>query len=234
MSVFVFAFLLVFLLQSPASAVQLDVHDSVLESGRYGTDVVLLSVAYVQQAILFTDHSKVLQRIAFVETQFGSNRETFNEGMNGGIWAVSEGAFTSTQIGSHPLLVRKCEQIMLIFGINWKAVQWIELSKPLYSALAAQLVLLTAPQSIPNDSDIVAQAHFWRENYNADGIDQDFINAAIILEGEFSISCKLLAKCYHESSKVILVLACMVTNPDHTNYYTLYMRSEHQTVIGGM
>ena len=205
----VFAWLLLCSSLSPASAVQLNVDDSVLESGRYGNDVVLLSVAYVQQAILFTDHSKVLQRIAFVETQFGSNRETFNEGMNGGIWAVSEGAFTSTQIGSHPLLVRKCEQIMLIFGIKWKAVQWIELSKPLYSALAAQLVLFTAPKSIPSDSDIIAQAQFWRENYNADGVDQDFINASIILEGEFSIV------------GIILSCFCMVTNPDHINSHCL-------------
>ena len=71
MNAFVLAWLLSCYSLSPASAVQLDVDDSVLESGRYGTDVVLLSVAYVQQAILFTEYSKLLQRIAYVETQFG-------------------------------------------------------------------------------------------------------------------------------------------------------------------
>ena len=74
---------------------------------------------------------------------------------------------------------------MLIYGINWKGLRWSELSKPLYSALAAQLLLFNAQDSIPSDSDVVAQAHFWRENYNADGIIQDFINAAEILEGGF-------------------------------------------------
>ena len=164
MTDFLFTLFLASLLLSPASALQLDVHDSVLESGRYGTDVVLLSVAYVQHAAIIADHSKLLQRIAYVETQDGLDREAFNEGRNGGIWAVREDAFTSTQIGSDPLLVRKREQIMVIFGINWEEVQWSELNKPLYSALAAQLVLFTAQDSIPSDNDVVAQAHFWREN----------------------------------------------------------------------
>ena len=183
---FLFTLFLASLLLSPASAVHLDVHDSVLESGRYGTDVVLLSVAYVQQAAIFADNSKLLQRIAYVETQDGSDREAFKEGMKGGIWAVREDIFTRTQIGRDFLLVQKREQIMHIFGINWKGLRWSELSKPLYSALAAQLVLFTAQDSIPSDSDVLAQAHFWRENYNADGVIQDFINAAERLEGGFS------------------------------------------------
>ena len=170
------------------SAVQLHVDDSVLESGRYGTDVVLLSIAYVQQAEIFTDNSKLLQRIAYVETQDGSDRGAFNEGRNGGIWAVREDTFTSTQSGTDPLLVRKREQIMVIFGINWEAVQWSELNKPLYSALAAQLVLFAAQDSIPSDSDEIAQAQFWKDNYNADGIVQDFIIASKYLEGGFSVS----------------------------------------------
>ena len=191
MTDFLFTLLLASLLLSPASAVKLDVDDSVLESGRYGTDVVLLSIAYVQQAAIFADHTKLLQRIAYVETQDGSDREAFNEGINGGIWAVREDAFTSTQSDSDLLLVQKREQIMVIFGINWEAVQWSELNKPLYSALAAQLVLFNAQDSIPSDSDVVAQAHFWRENYNADGVVQDFINATKRLEGEFSTSIVL-------------------------------------------
>ena len=191
MTGFLFTLFLTSLLLSPASAVQLDVHDSVLESGRYGTDVVLLSIAYVQQAAIFADHSKLLQRIAYVETQDGSDREAFKEGMNGGIWAVREDIFTRTQIGRDPLLVQKREQVMLIFSINWKAVRWSELSKPLYSALAAQLVLFNAQDNIPSDGDVVAQANFWRDNYNADGVIQDFINAAKRLEGEFSTSIVL-------------------------------------------
>ena len=73
MTGFLFTLFLASLFLSPASSLQLDVDDSVLESGRYGTDVVLLSVAYVQQAAIFADHSKLLQRIAYVETQDDSD-----------------------------------------------------------------------------------------------------------------------------------------------------------------
>ena len=99
---------------------------------------------------------------------------------------MREDAFTSTQIGSDPLLVRKREQIMLIFGINWEAVQWSELSKPLFSALAAQLVLFAVRDSIPSDTDIMAQAQFWRDNYNVNGLVEDFITAVKRLEGYLS------------------------------------------------
>ena len=183
MSCLVFALIFASLLLTPGSSVALDVDVSVLESGRYGEDVVLLSVAYVQQAAIFADYSKLLQRIAYVETQHGFDREAFNEGMNGGIWAVREDAFMNTQVGNDPLLVQKREQIKLAFGINWEAVQWSELSKPLYSTLAAQLVLFNARGSILSDADVMAQAQFWRDNYNADGTLQDFINAAKALKG---------------------------------------------------
>ena len=175
---------LMYLLLSQTSAVQIDVDDSVLERGRNGTDVVLQSIAYVQQAGIFADYSQLLKRIAYVETQDGTDREAFNEGMNGGIWAVRQNAFTSTQIGSDPFLQ---EQIINTFGINWQAVQWNELSKPFYSALAAQLVLFAAEDNIPSDTDVVAQAIFWRDNYNADGVIQNFITAAQHLQGGFNI-----------------------------------------------
>ena len=108
---FLFTLFLASLILFPASALQLDVHDLVLESGRYGTDVVLLSIAYVQQAAIFADNSKLLQRIAYVETQDGSDREAFKEGTKGSIWAVREDIFTRMQIGRDLLLVRKREQI---------------------------------------------------------------------------------------------------------------------------
>ena len=169
---------------SPSFAVEMD--DSVLESGRNGTDVVLLSVAYVQQAAIFAEDKKLLRRIAYVETRDGSDRKAFNEGTGGGIWAVSEDDFDRTQNDSDSLLglVQKHEQIMEKFGISWKELQWGELSKPFYSALAARLVLFTARQSIPNDTNVATQAQFWRDNYNSDGSVDHFIKATKRLEGE--------------------------------------------------
>ena len=77
-------------LLSSVSSVHLDVDDSVLENGRYGTDVALLFVPNIQQAAIFVDHSKLLRRIAYVKTEDGSNVEAFNEGMNGGSYMGCE------------------------------------------------------------------------------------------------------------------------------------------------
>ena len=184
---------LAFFVFSSAKAVDLD--ESILESGRNGTDVVLLSVAYIEQAEIFPNSNQLLRRIAYVETHDGSD-PAFNEGNSGGIWAVRQDAFTCTQIGKDSILIQKREQIMVKYGINWEVVQWSELNKPFYSALAARLVLLISPQSIPTDTDLTAQAHFWRENYKSDGSVADFINAAQGLGGEssnLSLFCSIYA-----------------------------------------
>ena len=61
-----------------------------LENGRSGTDVVLLSIAYIHQVAIFQDDNNLLRRIAFVETKDGSY---LDEGNSGGIWAVDEDTF---------------------------------------------------------------------------------------------------------------------------------------------
>ena len=145
-----------------------------LENGRSGTDVVLLSIAYIHQVTIFQDDNDLLRRIAFVETKDGAYLDTFNN--SGGIWAVDEDTFLCMQINSS--LFQKHEEIRQLYGIDWKAVQWSELNKPLYSALAARLVLFIAPEDIPSSEAVSAQAQFWRDHYNGDGSVQDFVKAA--------------------------------------------------------
>ena len=156
-----------------------------LENGRSGTDVVLLSIAYIHQVAIFQDDNDLLRRIAFVETKDGSYLDVFNN--SGGIWAVDEDTFLSTQINnnSKSSLFQKHEEMRQLFGIEWKAVQWSELNKPLYSALAARLVLFIAPEDIPSSEAVPAQAQFWRDYYNGDGSVKDFIKAANELEGKY-------------------------------------------------
>lgn len=172
---------LVAILLSPAFAVELD--DSVTESGRNGTDVVLLSITYIHQATIFPDDNKMLRRIAYVETQDGLDEESFNTGNSGGIWAVREALFGTTKSNSDPDVVQKREQIKLHFNIDWEAVQWSELNKPLYSAIAARLVLFIATEVIPSEGDISGQAQFWRDHYHTGGLVQAFMDAAHQLEG---------------------------------------------------
>ena len=164
-----------------AFAIQLD--DSVLQGGRGGTDVVLLSVAYIQQAAIFPNDNGLLRRIAYVETRDGFLMD--HSSTSGGIWAVGEEAFTNTQTISDSDFVVKLRQINATFGVDWEAVQWSELNKPFYSALAARLVLFTASENIPSDTEVSDQAQFWKAHYNSEGSEEKFLRSVqIIAEGE--------------------------------------------------
>ena len=164
---------------SLALAIQLD--DSVLQGGRGGTDVVLLSVAYMQQAAIFPNDNGLLRRIAYVETRDGFLMD--HNSTSGGIWAVREEAFTKTQTISDSDFVVKRRHINATFGVDWEAVQWSELNKPFYSALAARLVLFTVSRNIPIDTE--DQAQFWKHHYNTDGSEEKFLRSVqIIAQGE--------------------------------------------------
>ena len=178
-----------FLVFQFALVVSIQLDESVLENGRSGTDVVLLSIAYIHQMAIFHDDNNLLRRIAFVETKDGSYLDAFNQGNNGGIWAVDEDTFlrTQSQVNKklNTTLLQTYEEIRLLFSIEWDTVQWSELNKPLYSALAARLEVFIAPEDIPNSEAVPAQAQFWRDHYNADGSVRNFIRAANELEGKY-------------------------------------------------
>ena len=76
------------------------------------------------------------------------------------------------------------EQIQNSFGINWTSVQWRDLHIPLYSAIAARLVLYLAPSDSPPADDLKAQARFWVMYYNPEGSQNDFIGASAALQGK--------------------------------------------------
>ena len=161
-----------------------EVNEVVLEEGANGTAVVLLSIAHIQQAAIFPDDNEMLRRIAYVETRDGSDSDTYCEGNSGGIWAVSETTFENTKDTSNTLLALKHEQIVQQFGIDWGRVQFSELRKPFYSALAARLVLFAAQRAIPNNTDVTAQAQCWREHYNSAGSMNHFIQVTHQLQGK--------------------------------------------------
>ena len=68
-------------------------------------------------------------------------------------------------------------------SIDWTTVQWVDLRKPLYSALAARLFLSNVPSAIP--SGLQEQAAYWKNYYNTSsgaGSDSKFINDVKALE----------------------------------------------------
>ena len=146
-----------FLVIQFALVVSIQLDESVLENGRSGTDVVLLSIAYIHQVAIFQDDNNLLRRIVFVETKDGSYLDAFNQDHSGGIWAVDEDTLLRTKLqvnkNLNTTLFQTYEDIRLLFSIEWDTVQWSELNKPFYSALAARLVLFIAPEDIPSSED---------------------------------------------------------------------------------
>ena len=157
-----------------------------------GSLAVLQAVARIQQSGVFGSDNDLLRRIAFVETRDGTSEDTFSNGYYGGIWAVDEDKFLMTQMtkaNSH--LPIKLQQLQRYLEINWTGVSWMDLQKPIFSALAARLVLFLADRAIPPTSDLQAQAEFWVEYYNRMGAVSEFVSLSSGLEGEPDQLCIL-------------------------------------------
>ena len=157
----------------------------IYQEGAAGSEAALLSIGAIQQSGVFGDDNELLRRIAYTETRDGTLSSTYRSGYHGGVWAVDEAAFLRTKnTVQYTRLPAKFQQIQLHFGIDWLTVQWRELRKPLYSALAARLVIYIAPRAIPSADDLPAQAQFWVANYNMAGNAAAFVTTSSGLEGE--------------------------------------------------
>ena len=152
-----------------------------------GTSAVLLAVARIQQSGVFKGDNDLLRRIAYVETRDGTSEDTFRDGYYGGIWAVDESDFLRTQNAEmNSRLPSKLQQIQmtLFLGMSWAEVTWMDLQKPIFSALAARLILFLADRAIPPTSDLQAQAEFWVEYYNPMGDASEFVSLSSGIEGK--------------------------------------------------
>ena len=139
--------------------------DNTCVPGSSGADVVHAAVVQIQQSGVFPNDHSLLRRIAYVESRDGTHPNTYRAGYHGGIWQVDLIGFKDTQdIISHPGLRKKYQKIQEHFGIDWRTVQWMDLRKPLYSALAARLLLSNKPRAIPRD--LRGQAEYWKQHYN--------------------------------------------------------------------
>ena len=160
-------------------------HDLTELAGANGSSAVLLAVARIQQSGAFGSDNGLLRRIAYVETRDGTSNDTFRDGYYGGIWAVDEEKFLMTQTTNlSSRLPIKLQQIQELLKINWTGVTWMDLRKPIFSALAARLVLFLADRAIPPTSDLQAQAEFWVELYNSIRDVSEFVSLSIGLEGK--------------------------------------------------
>ena len=154
--------------------------------GVAGSEATLLSIGSIHQSGVFGDDKELLRRIAYTATRDGTQPDTYRAGYHGGIWAVDEDQFLKTKNTTlYTRLPARLQQIELRFGINWLDTQWVELRKPIYSAIAARLVLYIAPASIPSADDLPSQAQFWVAHYNRNGDASAFVTTSSGLQGEW-------------------------------------------------
>ncbi len=103
--------------------------DRTLQREASGADVVRAVVRKIEG--VFGRDNQFLRRVAFVESEDGTDINTFRSGYNGGIWQVDETAFESTQdTNSHPRLRDRYQQIMAELGIDWSCIEWRDLRIP--------------------------------------------------------------------------------------------------------
>ena len=139
---------------------------NVYEDKAYGTAVVDAVTRLVDSSSIFPHSKGLLRKIAWVESKFGRDKNTFRTGDDGvGIWQIDSIALQATKdTTSHPNLKEKHDAIKKQFKIEWNSVTTIDLHKPIYCGLAARLLLSNVKESIPKEDD--KQAAYWKKYYN--------------------------------------------------------------------
>lgn len=179
-------FLRVALLLSGARAIAMGV-DRTVEPEAAGLHVVVASIDRLRQLNLFPNDNQFLRRIAYVESRDGVDITTYRDGYHGGIWQVDEEVFLLTQnVAAAPELELLLQGVMEGTGIDWLAVVWSDLRKPLYSALATSIYFTLVPGEIPGAGDLQGQASYWKNYFSSDPQEtvNDFIRAVEELESE--------------------------------------------------
>jgi hypothetical protein len=106
--------------------------------------------------------------VAIVESDLGTNRNHIRDkGRIGGrgIMQIDEIAFLDTKnLKSHPEL-KVYHERLLKNGIDWMNLKWNDCNKPLYSVIAARLLMLTKSFEIAESTE--ERAKQWKKYYNS-------------------------------------------------------------------
>ena len=166
--------------------------DLTVEEGAVGADVVAATVSKIESANIFPSDRRLLRRIAFVETADGENPP--NGTLEGGIWNLKNGSFQRTKDINNSVIADVIALISTSFEANfselgesgWESVEFDDLNRPLWSALAARLLIHIADRDfdIPTSSDIQGQASFWVTHYNTNGDVNKFVQDVEQLQDE--------------------------------------------------
>ena len=163
--------------------------DRTTEEGASGADVVQATIAKIESSGVFEFDGRLLRRIAYVETVDGAVSPP-----SGGIWNVSVEAFVDTQQNYRTAPLRMkinsafSSELDLSNVNSYESLNSQDLRRPLWSALAARLVLYLIERrtlgSVPTSSDVSGQAVFWSTYYGTEGDVNKFINDVQELEDD--------------------------------------------------
>ena len=141
--------------------------DSTIQERVNGMPVVDATLKKIKNACLFKNDYYFMRRIAWVESYFGADANTFNQSEPKGIWQLSHNGFQNTQdTSAYPDLTSLYLKINAELGINWTSITYSDsnMNKALYNSLAARIYLNNKGVTIP--PDVNQQANFWASNYS--------------------------------------------------------------------
>ena len=109
---------------------------------------------------IFMADNFFIKRVAMVENSLNRTSK------EGGLWNVDECAFKATQgkRKENKQLAALHKTVRRTFGVTWSKIKFSDLRRPLYSVLAARIVLEMNERSIPRG--LRNQARFWLETYH--------------------------------------------------------------------
>lgn len=111
-----FVFVLTFLLGTWAI-------DKTLVPETKGVDVVCEVINKIDK--IFPDDERMLRRIAYVESKFGEDWNTYREGYHGGIWQIDKIGFDNATInGSRPKLDQLWPKIEKLLNKTKEDIKW--------------------------------------------------------------------------------------------------------------
>lgn len=99
--------------------------DNTLVPGTKGEDVVCEVIKKIENSLLFPGDEKLLRRIAYVESKFGEDRNTYRKGYHGGTWQIDRIGFEDAiSSGSHPKLDQLWSKIEKLLSKQKKDIKW--------------------------------------------------------------------------------------------------------------
>lgn len=156
-------------LQANATSPMMKKEVNVFETQAVGEDVTRKAI----EAVTFGDDNAAtfLNRIALVESDFGTDKNTFKQKDSSGIFQIErEGAYDEVMRRLDPEadvggnVRRYNEQLKDSYGIDLNQMSYEDLEQPIIGAAFARAYLLTVPESIP--TDLQEQGEYWKKYYN--------------------------------------------------------------------